>query len=109
MNVQFSDLSAKSGIPVQRIHEARASFPHCTLSFEVEFEGQDLTALSDLPLLFIRAGLTCECLRYRRNGPVLALLKDNEHSNFQLMETALAQSASLRLVRWTIVLSKPSH
>ncbi|MEO9877221.1 MAG: hypothetical protein ABJM26_01500 [Anderseniella sp.] len=107
MNIHTSGLSPKSRIPVERILEARASFPHGALSFEIEFEGEGLTALSDLVLLFTRAGLTCDCLRYRRNGTILALLCDNEYSNFRLMDAALTQSVSLTMVRWTIVLSKP--
>lgn len=106
MNIHATDLSVKSRVPVERILEARASFPHCMLSFEVEFEGEELTALSDLVVLFTRTGLTCDCLRYRRNGTIFARLCDGKRSNFRLMDTALAQSASLTMVRWTIVLSK---
>lgn len=109
MNIHTSDLSAKSLIPVERILEARTSFPHGTLSFEVEFEGEELTALSDLVLLFTRTDMICDCLRYRRNGTIVALLHDSEWSNFQLMDTTLAQTASLTMVRWTMVLSKPTN
>ncbi len=106
MNIHTSNLSARSCIPIERIDEARASFPHGTLSFEVEFEGEELTALSELVALFTRAGMICDCLRYRRNGTIVALLHDSERSNFQLMDAALAQTASVKLVRWTMVVSK---
>ncbi len=109
MNIHTGDLSAKSCIPVERIGEARASFRDGTLSFEVEFEAEQLTALSDLVLLFARTDIICDCLRYRRNGAIVALLRDSERSNFQLMDTALAQTASLKVVRWTIVVSKPTN
>ena len=109
MNIHTSDLSAKSCIPIERIDEARASFPHGTLSFEVEFEGEELTALSDLVALFTRTDMICDCVRYRRSGKIIALLHDSERSNFQLMDTVLAQTASLEMVRWTIVVSKPAN
>ncbi len=106
MNVLAPELSATSGIPVDRIFEARASFPHCGLSFEVEFEVVQWTALSDLVLLIARSGLTCDHLRYHGSGTVLARICDSKCSNFRLMDSALARSASLRLVRWTTVLSR---
>lgn len=108
MNVHSTDLSVRPRIPVTRILETRGSFPRCTLSFEVEFEVEELDAVSDLVLLFKRAGLTCDGLRYRRNGCVLARLRDSEASDFRLMDTVLNRSTSLRLVRWTSILSKSS-
>ena len=109
MNIHNADLSVRSCIPIARIDEARASFPHAILSFEVEFEGEELTALSDLVALFTRTGMICDCLRYRRNATIGALLQDGERSNFQLMDIALAQTASVKLVRWTMVLSKSTN
>ena len=106
MNVHASNLSAKSRIPVERILEARVSFPHCSLSFEVEFEAEELTDLSDLVVLFARIQLTCDSLRYYGKGTVLARFCDSERANFRLKDAVLAQSTSLRLVRWTTVLSK---
>ncbi len=106
MNVLAPELSATSGIPVDRIVEARAAFPDCSLSFEVEFAAEELTALSDLVLLFAATQLTCETLRYYGNGTILARLSDSESSDFRLMDTALARSVSLKLVRWTTVLSR---
>lgn len=108
MNIHNADLSVRSCIPIERIDEARASFPHAILSFEIEFEAEDLTALSDLVLLFKRTDMICDCVRYRRSGTIIALLNDSEQSNFQLMDTALAQAGSLEIVRWTIVVSKPA-
>ncbi len=107
MNFHVPDVSAKSRVPVARILETRASFPHNNLSFEVEFEAEELTALSDLVLLLARSGLLCDNVCYRRNGIVFARLCDSKSSNYRLMAAALAQLASLRLVRWTIILSKP--
>ncbi|MEO1158876.1 MAG: hypothetical protein AAFW74_00275 [Pseudomonadota bacterium] len=78
------------------------------MSFEVEFEVQELEALADLVVLFTRAGLICDGLRYRRDGSILARLCDSERSDFQLMDTALEQFPSLKMVRWTTVLSKPA-
>ncbi|WP_337660538.1 hypothetical protein [Anderseniella sp. Alg231-50] len=108
MNVHSTDLSAKSSVPVARIVEARGSLPHCTLSFEVEFEVEELEALSDLVSLFARAGLICDGLRYRRDGSILVRLCDSDRSDFQLMDAALDQLPSLKMVRWTTVLSKPA-
>lgn len=108
MNIHTCDQPVKSCVPVDRIVEARASFPHGSLSFEAEFEGEDLTGLSDLAQLFTYTGMICDCLRYRRGGTMIALLRDSECSNFRLMDTALAQAASLKMVRWTMVVSKPT-
>ncbi len=108
MNVHSTNLSAGSRIPVARIVEARGSLPHCALSFEVEFEVEGLGALSDLVLLLARASLTCDALRYRRNGSILVRLCDNERSDFTLMDAALDEFTSLTMVRWTTVLSKPA-
>ncbi len=107
MNVHSTNLSAGSGIPVARIAEARRSLPHCALSFELEFEAQGLQAVSDLVVLFTRAGLTCDALRYSASGSILARLCDSESSDFTLMDAGLDQLASLTMVRWTTILSKP--
>ena len=107
MNVHATNVSAGARIPVARIVEARRSLPHCALSFEVEFAAEGLEALSDLVTLFIRAGLTCDALRYSGNGSVLVRLCDSESSDFNLMEAGLDRYSSLTMVRWTTVLSKP--
>ncbi|MEM9470894.1 MAG: hypothetical protein AAGA00_02980 [Pseudomonadota bacterium] len=106
MNVHSTNLSVGSRIPVSRIVEARRSLPHCSLSFEVEFEVDGLEGLSDLVLLLARAGLTCDALRYRRNGSILVRLCDSEGSDLALLEVGLDQCTSLTMVRWTTVLSK---
>lgn len=108
MNIHSTDVHSTCRIPVERVAEARSSFSACSLSFEVEFEADGLVALSDLVLLINRSGLTCDHLKYCSPNRIMARLCDSRSANLQLLDADLATQVSIRLVRWTNVVSRRS-
>lgn len=96
---------ANASTPVDNILNMRRDFPQAAIRFEIELSAPaDWSSLRQSCEILEKAGAVLETMRLTREGKILLNLRDAASFDPETVSAAFAQSPSLSLDRWTIVL-----